>query len=114
MMTAPWHATVQPVVAEVMAAHDIPGAVIALAQGAGSPEYLVIGADGLGRPLAADTLFPVASISKLAAALAVLRLADAGALAVDGSLDRWIAICPTPRRPGRASGSSTSSPTPAA
>jgi CubicO group peptidase (beta-lactamase class C family) len=46
--------------------------------------------DGAGSPLAADTLFPVASITKLVTALAILRLADAGRLDFDDPLARHL------------------------
>jgi CubicO group peptidase (beta-lactamase class C family) len=68
--------------------HAIPGVVIAVARGDDPPDFLVIGADGLGRPLAADSLFPVASVTKLATALAVLRLADAARLTIEDALGR--------------------------
>jgi CubicO group peptidase (beta-lactamase class C family) len=50
----------------------------------------VLGADHYGRPLAEDSLLPVASITKLATALAVLRLADRGALALDDPIGRHL------------------------
>jgi CubicO group peptidase (beta-lactamase class C family) len=65
--------------------------VAVAAAGRGEPvEQVVVGADGTGRPLAADSLFPVASITKLAVALAVLRLADAGRLSPDDELGRHL------------------------
>jgi beta-lactamase class C len=51
----------------------VPGAVVAWARGGDEPEVVVVGTDADGRALAEDTLLPVASISKLAVALAVLR-----------------------------------------
>jgi beta-lactamase class C len=53
-------------------------------------EYLVAGADALGQPIERDSLFPVASITKLATALAVLRLADTGALTIDDQLSEHL------------------------
>jgi CubicO group peptidase (beta-lactamase class C family) len=53
-------------------------------------EHVVIGVDGAGRPLAADCLFPVASITKLALALALLRLSDAGRLAASDDLAKHL------------------------
>ena len=49
-----------------------------------------MGADSQGRPLTAESLFPVASLTKLAVALAVLRLADRGLLSVDDPLSRFV------------------------
>lgn len=68
----------------------VPGAVAALARGDGPVAHIVVGADAAGTPLAADTLCPVASLTKLATALAVLRLADAGALDVADPLARHL------------------------
>lgn len=86
----PWQSTVQPIVEEIMVTQKVPGLVIAAASGNHPPEYLVIGTDAAGQPLAADTLSPVASITKLATALAVLRLAASGALALDDPLARYV------------------------
>jgi beta-lactamase class C len=60
--------------------------VIAIARGEQPVEYLVAGSDAQGRPLARDSIFPVASVTKLATALAVLRLAEQGLLALDDQL----------------------------
>lgn len=68
----------------------VPGAVVAVARGGAAPAFLVVGSDAAGRPLEAASLFPVASISKLAVALAVLRLAADGALALDDPLGRHL------------------------
>lgn len=84
--TAPWRDTVQPIVVEITRAQETPGMVIAVAWGDRAPEYLVAGVDAAGQPLNADSLFPVASIAKLATALAVLRLAATGALTLDDPL----------------------------
>jgi CubicO group peptidase (beta-lactamase class C family) len=66
------------------------GVAVAVARGAGPVEHVVVGMDGAGRPLAADSLMPVASVTKLAVALAVLRLADAGRLTPDDELGRHL------------------------
>jgi beta-lactamase class C len=61
----------------------VPGAVVARWQADDqSIAVLAVGCDADGVALNPDSLFPVASISKLATALAVLRLADQGVLAV--------------------------------
>lgn len=77
---------VRPAVAAVVEAGRTPGLVVALARGDGPPQQIVVGGDGAGRPLAADSLFPIASVTKLATALALLRLADSGDLGVDDPL----------------------------
>jgi CubicO group peptidase (beta-lactamase class C family) len=51
---------------------------------------VIEGCDGAGRPLTADSLYPVASLTKLATALAVLRLADTGRLAPEDELARHL------------------------
>lgn len=67
-----------------------PGVAVAVRLRDGPARHVVVGADAAGRPLAADTLFPVASITKLATALAVLRLADAGELTPADQLSRHL------------------------
>ncbi len=74
----------------VMGDYGVPGMVIAAAQGAGSSSYLLLGTDAAGERLGQDNLFPVASITKLATALAVLRLVDSGTLSLDGSLSEYL------------------------
>jgi beta-lactamase class C len=69
---------------------QVPGMVLAVARGDRPIEYLAAGVDGLGQSLARDSLFPLASISKLATALVVLRLADSGDLALDDPLEQHL------------------------
>ena len=92
-----WQARVQPVLGATMRDKEVPGIVLAVARGIRPPEFLAVGADAASVPLAADTLFPVASITKLATALAVLRLVATGALALDDRLD---ALLPDARAAG--------------
>jgi CubicO group peptidase (beta-lactamase class C family) len=85
--TPPELAELRAVAESVMAAAELPGLIIALAHDhAPTPLALALGSDATGRALAADTLFPVASITKLASALAVLRLVDAGTMGLDEPL----------------------------
>ncbi len=77
-------------VREAMRAGQVPGIVAAVARGADPAEFHVVGEDARGQPLAADSLFPVASITKLATALVVLRLCDAGLLALDDPLEQHL------------------------
>jgi CubicO group peptidase (beta-lactamase class C family) len=62
-----------------------PGLIVAAGHG-GASDCLALGADAEGRALAPDTLFPVASVTKLATALAALRLIDQEALGLDDEL----------------------------
>jgi CubicO group peptidase (beta-lactamase class C family) len=65
--------------------------VVVAVAGDGHPiEHLTVGADARGRPLAPDSLFPVASITKLVTVLNVLRLVDRGALHYDDRLDTYL------------------------
>ena len=84
-----WQSSVRPLAEEVMATRSVPGLILARSCSIGSPEFLVLGSDSDGRPLAADSLFPVASLTKLATALAVLRLAAQG-LDLDEPLTRTL------------------------
>jgi CubicO group peptidase (beta-lactamase class C family) len=85
-----WQSTVRPVVEDVACTSGVPGIVVALACGTAAPDHLVVGTDAAGVPLASDSLFPVASITKLATALAVLRLVAAGELDLDEPLARHL------------------------
>lgn len=75
---------------ETMEKFEVPGIAILFARGAGEPEALSIGTDAAGAPVGATSLFIVASITKLATALCVLRLCDAGALALDDALGKYL------------------------
>lgn len=74
----------------LVASGRIPGVVVAVAMDRQQPEVFAIGTDADGRPLVPDDLFPVASITKLATALTVLRLADRGLIALDDPVDRYV------------------------
>jgi CubicO group peptidase (beta-lactamase class C family) len=89
-MRTPWQTIVQPTIEEILRTYQVPGIVIALTREDGPVEHLVLGTDGQARPLQAETLFPVASITKLATALAILRLAAAGALRLDDPLENHL------------------------
>ena len=66
--------------------HHLPGVLLAAVRGAGEPALAALGSDAGGSALTTDTLFPVASVTKLATALAVLRLCAGGQLALDDPL----------------------------
>lgn len=82
--------TVRQTAAEMMEAYRVPGSVIAVIQDNQPAMYLVLGTDAAATPLQRDTLFPVASITKLAAALTVLRLASDGVLNIDDQLQSYL------------------------
>jgi CubicO group peptidase (beta-lactamase class C family) len=63
-----WHAAAREAAETTMRTRAVPGLLVARVHGDDPPEYLAVGGDAGGRPLAPDTLFPVASITKLATA----------------------------------------------
>ncbi len=85
-----WQAALEPLLATVAHAERVTGMVVAVARGAATAEFLVRGHAADELPLSATTLFPVASLTKLATALAVLRLAAQGHLALDDQLAHYL------------------------
>lgn len=74
----------------LVASGRVPGVVVAVAVDHQKPDVFAVGTDADGHPLAPDDLFPVASITKLATALAVLRLVDRGLIELDDPVDRYV------------------------
>jgi CubicO group peptidase (beta-lactamase class C family) len=68
----------------------VPGAIVAAQRGDDPPVVVARGTDGRGRPIRRDTIFPVASVTKLALALAVLRLVDDGRLDLDAPVGTYL------------------------
>ncbi|KAB8141027.1 beta-lactamase family protein [Chloroflexia bacterium SDU3-3] len=64
----------------------VPGLALAVQPDDGPIEHVAVGSDAAGQPLTEQSLFIVASITKMATALAVLRLVDRGLLALDDQL----------------------------
>jgi CubicO group peptidase (beta-lactamase class C family) len=85
-MATPFQVALQPTIVEAIEMFDIPGFAIIAARSGHPVEHFVVGTDAAGTPLNEDSIFPIASIGKLAVALAVLRLADAGQVALDDPL----------------------------
>jgi beta-lactamase class C len=81
---------VQQVLTELVESGQVPGIIVAVAAQERPVEYLAIGVDGAGRSITRDSYFPIASISKLATALTVLRLVERGELALDDPLITYI------------------------
>jgi CubicO group peptidase (beta-lactamase class C family) len=81
---------IRPRVTELLKRPAIPGVVIAVARDGQPIEHLAVGTDARGQTLAPDSLFPVASITKLMTALSVLRLGDRGALHYEDRLDAYL------------------------
>src|SRR5205085_6714112 len=87
---APDLAALRPSLEAVLRAEEMPGIALAVALGAAPAQTLCRGYDAGGHELAPESLFPVASVTKPATALAVLRLVEAGRLALDDSLARHL------------------------
>lgn len=77
---------------EMIARHEVPGAVTIVATPRGIAHLGVIGhADAAGaRPLGKDSIFWIASMTKPVTAAAVLMMQDAGKLSIDDPLSKYI------------------------
>ena len=78
-----WWEAARATVADAMATFQMPGMGIAVARGGEPGELRFAGTDAIAQSLGPQSLFPVASVTKLATALSVLRLADHGKLSID-------------------------------
>jgi CubicO group peptidase (beta-lactamase class C family) len=79
----------------------VPGAVVALLEGGELTEIRALGsltADGQ-RPVTAETIFTVASVSKLVSTVGALRLVDTGELELDEDIHRYLTSWEVPGRP---------------
>lgn len=85
-MTATASPDLKQVVESALQGSRMKGIVVAMAQGTGTPTSVCSGGDRGDCAISVDSLFPVASITKLATALAVLRLVDRGELTLDDPL----------------------------
>ena len=65
---------------------QMPGMVLAAVRGSGPVEDFAVGHDATGVALTTDSLFQVASVTKLATALAVHRLVERGKVGLDDEL----------------------------
>jgi len=74
----------------ILAETRLKGIALASARLGQPTTVAAIGTDAAGIPLREDSLFAVASITKIATALAVLRLVDRGELALDDPLQRHL------------------------
>lgn len=83
-------AQVESLARETLEKFQVRGIAVLAARDDAKADALYIGTDAAGVPVGADSLFIVASITKLATALCVLRLVDAGALALDEALSKYV------------------------
>ncbi|MFC8823737.1 AMP-binding protein [Streptomyces sp. NPDC057137] len=74
--------------AELLAAHRVPGACVAVLEDGGLVAVEAAGHDGAGRPITPRTAFPVGELSRHVAVLGALRLVDEGVLALDAGVGR--------------------------
>jgi CubicO group peptidase (beta-lactamase class C family) len=74
------------VIAHARASAGLAGVAVAVAVGNAPVTTIVSGTDEQGNPLTPDSLLPLASVTKLAVALAILRLAEQESLSVDDPL----------------------------
>lgn len=81
---------VEHIVMETIETRTVSGMVVGVADADQPIEHVIAGTDAVGHPLTHDTLFPVASTTKLAVALAILRLQDMGALHVQDQIARYV------------------------
>lgn len=81
---------IRPAIQDAFTQTRAPGLVLVVARGDQPLAWLCQGHDAAGEPLTEKSLFPVASITKLATALAVLRLKDDGLLRLDDPLVRYL------------------------
>ncbi|NJC09028.1 serine hydrolase domain-containing protein [Polymorphobacter fuscus] len=78
--------TITETLAKALATAGIPGAVAMVGNRAGVTETCVVGHDGTGTPLAADSMFQLASMTKAVVSVAAMQLVEAGSLALDAPL----------------------------
>lgn len=73
-----------------LAAAGIPGAVAMTGNRAGVTSTVVIGSNGAGVPLVADSIFQFASMTKAVVSVAAMQLVEAGKLALDTPISKLL------------------------
>lgn len=81
---------VEIVARETMEKFQVPGLAILVQRGDAEIQSLFLGTDATNLPVTRDSLYIVASITKLATASSVLRLVDARAIALDDELAKFL------------------------
>lgn len=89
-MKIPEIGRISPTLENCIQESPISGIAVAMAVGSGDIQTITSGADSKGVPISALSLFPLASITKLAVALTILRLSDEGLLSVEDELRRFV------------------------
>jgi beta-lactamase class C len=90
MTSAALDALLRRITANASSPFHCPGFVLASAHGEAPAEVLVVGVDARGAPLDEGTPFPLCSATKLATALAVLKLVHDGHMSLDDELGRHL------------------------
>jgi methyl acetate hydrolase len=78
--------TIADTLGAALAAAGIPGAVAMVGNRAGTTETIVIGTNGADVPLAADSVFQLASMTKAIVSVAAMQLVELGKLSLDAPL----------------------------
>ena len=89
--------TIADTLGAALAAAGIPGAVAMVGNRAGVTETIVIGSDGTGAPLAADSVFQLASMTKAIVSVAAMQLVEAGKLSLDAPIGALLPDLGDPR-----------------
>jgi beta-lactamase class C len=84
------HPNIRRQVEDAMAAHGVPGMAVAYQRANGPVSRLTLGVDAAGEPVQIDSLFALASVTKLATALAVLQFVDRGQISLDAPLSNFL------------------------
>jgi CubicO group peptidase (beta-lactamase class C family) len=75
--------TLASTIAQLQSSSVLPGLVVAYQYGYHDPIIQAFGVDGAGTSLSKDSIFPVASVTKLAVALAILQQVDRRSISLD-------------------------------
>jgi CubicO group peptidase (beta-lactamase class C family) len=82
--------TLSTTILELQQNSNLPGCVVAYQYGYDDPVIQAFGTDGIGDPLSPGSVFPVASVTKLAMALAILHQIDCGIFNLDDTVEKLL------------------------
>ncbi len=81
---------IENIARETMEKFEVPGLAVLFQRGDAEIETLFLGTDARGHSVTRESLFIVASLTKLATALSVLRLVDTNDIALDDALEKFL------------------------
>lgn len=81
---------IETIARDTMYKFEVPGLAILYRDGTSETEALFLGTDAADNRITRESLFIVASLTKLATALSVLRLTDIGVLGLDDALAKYL------------------------